>query len=609
MVTTAADIRQYAIDKGLMDPKGAGGVNPNAVYSHAQSNGITADQIDEAFGYKPGQTAAWVAGQGLKPLSGPGIINTAKVPANPKVTTAADIRQYAIDKGLMDPKGAGGVNPNAVYGHALTHGITAAQIDEAFGYKPGQTLAWTKGQGLEPLYGPNTGGAAPPGPPTTSAAAPIVAPAAAPAAAPAGNTLGTINQIMENAQKAVPGMGAPVTAQAERVNPTLAEVPYNQTSAGLVERLLQENSPYLQRARALGLEAVNGRGLLSSSIAAGAATGAAIDRAGPLATTDAGIYANQRLANQSAQNELANANANRQSASAQFNANTANEQTLARFNAATNLGGQLLGGQQRREEMELGAFLDKDKATLMNEFQRGNMSLQNYFDLKAMGYKHDLTLSEMGAAAQIQFARDLQQHGFNLEAMAKTQGYTKENLAAALGIDLTKMAAGQKHTLDQMAVTQGFNLEALAKTHGYDMEKVAAQVASQIEIAKLSNTLDTESKKDIMKLASSLDATVTGKAALTNALSTYVTTISTIQSDPNMDAEAKNIAKTQAQTSFYGFGKMLGSVHNVDISEFLTAVGLPQNTPAGTTGTTGTTGIINTNTTADTNPFSTNNKP
>jgi hypothetical protein len=417
---------------------------------------------------------------------------------------------------------------------------------------------------------------------------------------------------MAKAYAAIPGMGAPATAQAERVTPAApvvaatpsavtSSVPYSETSSGIIERLLKENSPYLQRAQALGLEAVNGRGLLSSSIAAGAATGAAIDRAGALASTDAGIYANQRLANQNAQNEMANANANRQLNAAQFNAgeanriavgnadralqagqfnaNATNEQTLARFNAATNLGGQLLGGQQRREEMELGAFLDKDKATLMNEFQRGNMTLQNYFDLKAMGYKHDLTLSELGYGAQIQFARDLSLHGFDLEKMATAQGYNKDNLAAMLGIDLTKMAAGQRYTLDQMAVAQGFNLETLRAQHGNNMEAIAAQVSNQIQIVNLTNSLDTQSKKDIMTLASSLDATVTGKTALTNALSNYVNTISAIQSDPNMDAAAKDIAKNNAKAAFYGLGKVLGSVHNVDVSEFLTAVGLPQNTP------------------------------
>jgi hypothetical protein len=92
-----------------------------------------------------------------------------------------------------------------------------------------------------------------------------------------------------------------------------------------------------------------------------------------------------------------------------------------------------------------------------------------------------------------------------------------------------------------------------------------------------------------MTLASSLDATVTGKTALTGALSNYVNTISTIQSDPNMDAESKNIAKELARSNFYGFGKVLGSVHNVDISEFLTAVGLPQNTPTNTSANTSTT--------------------
>ena len=59
-------------------------------------------------------------------------------------------------------------------------------------------------------------------------------------------------------------------------------------------QLLDSESPYLERARARGKQYANRRGLLNSSIAAGATEAAAIDAALPIATTDANIAANER---------------------------------------------------------------------------------------------------------------------------------------------------------------------------------------------------------------------------------------------------------------------------------------------------------------------------
>ena len=58
--------------------------------------------------------------------------------------------------------------------------------------------------------------------------------------------------------------------------------------------LLDSASPYLERARTRGLQHANRRGLLSSSIAAGASEASAIDAALPIATADANIAAEER---------------------------------------------------------------------------------------------------------------------------------------------------------------------------------------------------------------------------------------------------------------------------------------------------------------------------
>lgn len=63
------------------------------------------------------------------------------------------------------------------------------------------------------------------------------------------------------------------------------------TVAGQLSSLLSSNSPYIQQARLSGEKAVASRGMLNSSMSAGASEAAAISAAVPIATSDANTYA------------------------------------------------------------------------------------------------------------------------------------------------------------------------------------------------------------------------------------------------------------------------------------------------------------------------------
>lgn len=67
---------------------------------------------------------------------------------------------------------------------------------------------------------------------------------------------------------------------------------------GRVKGLVDVNNPLMQQARTQGTQAANRRGLLNSSIAAGAAQSAVIDKAVPIATADANITAQKNLSAQ-----------------------------------------------------------------------------------------------------------------------------------------------------------------------------------------------------------------------------------------------------------------------------------------------------------------------
>lgn len=69
-----------------------------------------------------------------------------------------------------------------------------------------------------------------------------------------------------------------------------ASIPAGQTAAGLLDSMLAKDSPLMKRAAMQGKQMANSRGLLNSSMAAGAAQGAMIDRAAPIAIQDANTY-------------------------------------------------------------------------------------------------------------------------------------------------------------------------------------------------------------------------------------------------------------------------------------------------------------------------------
>ncbi|MDV7394716.1 hypothetical protein RZS08_25250, partial [Arthrospira platensis SPKY1] len=60
-----------------------------------------------------------------------------------------------------------------------------------------------------------------------------------------------------------------------------------QTVEGRLANILATDSPLMQRAATQGMQFANSRGLLNSTIAAGAAQGEMIDRATPIAQQDA----------------------------------------------------------------------------------------------------------------------------------------------------------------------------------------------------------------------------------------------------------------------------------------------------------------------------------
>jgi hypothetical protein len=142
---------------------------------------------------------------------------------------------------------------------------------------------------------------------------------------------GRNNWTAEEARKAITGSGMDLQSHYQRYGAAEGVLPYaeakrkqqgllvpqstvtaNQTAAGQLDDVLASDSPLMQRTATQGAQAANQRGLLNSSMAAGAAQGAMIDRATPIAQQDASTYFQNSQANADRQQQEYMANLNYQ---------------------------------------------------------------------------------------------------------------------------------------------------------------------------------------------------------------------------------------------------------------------------------------------------------
>lgn len=162
--------------------------------------------------------------------------------------------------------------------------------------------------------------------------------------------------------------GAMTPAQMQQYNPTAALKIQSytptmsavnketETVGGQVNSILATDSPLMQRARALATQQMAKRGLVNTSMAQGAGVAAMTDKATEIGNTDAQIYSQRALSNQSAANEGGMFNTNQNNELFKFGQGIANEwgmqkdqqgfQTGEREAGQTFATGERLGGEK-----------------------------------------------------------------------------------------------------------------------------------------------------------------------------------------------------------------------------------------------------------------------
>jgi hypothetical protein len=300
--------------------------------------------------------------------------------------------------------------------------------------------------------------------------------------------------------------------------------------------LLGENSKYLQLARNNAMMQANSRGLLNSSIAAGAGENAAIQNALPIAQQDAKTYADMNINNVNQQNEMARLNANNQLDASKSNStnwlsaattNANNSLDASKANAGnwlsastTNANNSLTAGTNDANAVNT---INRDR--LQNQLAAGlqtqskNQDLYNSLQVQSQDYQNKSTLQDKA------HLNDVEMVAKNQEAQGGLLGYQAYLNDQTANADLTRTLVRdqklQEFGLENMYTQSGLKMSEADKDQIYKLAILDKQLAAdqakiliqgQIEDARIQKQL--ENAIEIAKLDNKgkVDAASAGKS-------------------------------------------------------------------------------------------------
>lgn len=187
-------------------------------------------------------------------------------------------------------------------------------------------------------------------------------------------------------QTAIPEFKMPTAATGGGPGAVTRSVADNELLSSNLQKLLQSDSPYIKQAMDRSMQVMGERGLVNSSLAAGAGTAAAIDAAVPIASADANAYGTAARDNQSAQNNFNLADKQAANSAAIAGMQMAGQAQLAGINAAY---------QQQAADKQFGQQFHLQQN--QNDFNAAQLEKQQGFQLSQLNANMDLAFAKMTA--------------------------------------------------------------------------------------------------------------------------------------------------------------------------------------------------------------------
>lgn len=376
-------VRDYAKQNNLLNDYGY--IKDWDAYRKAAAQfGVGQEQTESAFGYNKGVLASQFS-PGSQGIIGSVAGAPSPSPAPAPAPAAAPTQQGYTDdqiRSFVEREGIGN-NPRAIYDAAKMYGISADRLDSALRYAPGTSDAFIRQNNWESLGNPSNtalggrggvgGGPAVAAPPPAAAPGPSNGPqvTGGPVAAnrkpPSGTFASDWNRdAVTAASEAADYVTWP---EAQGWIADQWKVADDQTVSGRMNQLLREDGPALQQARARARIEANGRGMLNSAMAEGAATAAVMDKALQIATPDAQTSAAAAQANFVAKNQSSSDMAQARNVMSTANADRSLDAAKTAYTSSVQMHLTKLDNQAKRDLMVLDGDIKKQLATVEAQFK------------------------------------------------------------------------------------------------------------------------------------------------------------------------------------------------------------------------------------------------
>lgn len=208
------------------------------------------------------------------------------------------------------------------------------------------------------------------------------------------------------------GVAPPRVSQAQGIQGTderayTRNVQGNELVQQQMQGLMNRGGAYMQNAARRGLETANRRGLLNSSIAAGASERSALEAAMPIAAADAATYSRAQTENLDALNR-----------GLMQERDIMNAQTLEGMRQATSANNAALQAELAREGMALDLQRQRENLAFSGEMQGLDRAQQQW--MAQFGLGADLTRAQVGTQLQDWFStREGQRDMINQMSMSE----------------------------------------------------------------------------------------------------------------------------------------------------------------------------------------------
>lgn len=303
------------------------------------------------------------------------------------------------------------------------------------------------------------------------------------------------------------------------------------TVAGQLQEILDADSPYLKTARARSQRQANSRGLINSSIAAGAGEEAAINAALPIAQQDASTFFTAQRANQDASNSFGMANLN-----------FTNNKTLQ-------------DDQQQFISGESG--LDRDQALKLQSNQFGFQGTQAGLDRTQQKDILSQQQTFQGQQAGLERGQQLTLQGnelaLNREQLAQQAQQAELERQQQAGLVQKELDATANRQTQQLQST-----ERLAQAENNIRQTILnTQIQSEKDLTTLRAALDREAQvfnSQLQDEKSLLDITRGRNASLQQLQlqlgGNFMNTANALLANPEIDAESKMAAVAKMREEF-----------------------------------------------------------